>query len=603
MHNEAAAGSARPRLRLPGGALWLMALVLAVGATQINSLEREFVNDEATAIVMAGHLLDGNLPYVKLIDNKPPMLFLLLAGAMAVFGESLLVVRAVGDFFLLMSAIAVFAIARRRTSSTAAGLGALMLIAIHAKGPGTATLAALPATAMAMWALWLLLARRRHLWAVAAAGLLLSLATLTRTNLGFLALACGVWLGVAPLRPSLRVRWRAVPVFAGAGLAPLGLLLLVYWWADALEAFYLAAVVVPLSFSSSMNMAQVLGELLQYMSFETQSAPQLFLPFSAAFAAGLAASILRLPSVRRRFAAAPQARQAAQSVGAVDAGKATDRADQELPWLVLLATLLAVLASGAAYLHYWLQLYPICALFCAYGIDWMRSRTVLRWAAYLLPAVILAGAAARSAPGAVRLATIPGHLSAQHSFKAAALAIDEERRRDDTIYAFGGQLIYWYLGLTPVSAVVHPGNLGHAGIMRPLAEAGRVGADEVGRILELRPTWLVVRGMEVEGRGYIEHYFSNRNVHSKRNSELGAFLLENEYRPFRDLKGGPRLAFRIYRRKDEASEPSAAPPLAQRSIHSNARGPGQGRRQPGRWAPAPPPLGVAGEASGGWNGQ
>ena len=258
----------RAWLRRRCGALWLTALVLAVGATQIRSLEQEYFNDESTAVVMAGHLLDGNLPYVWLFDNKPPLLFLLLAGAMALFGESLLVVRAVGDFFLLLSAVAVFAIARRRTSPAAAGLGALLLIAIHAKGPGTPTMTALPAMALTLAALWLLLARRKRLWAVAAAGLLLSLATLTRTNLGFLALACAVWLGVAPLRPSLGVQWRAVPVFATAALAPLGLLGLAYWRADALEALYLVNVTVPLSFASAMGATQVLMGLWGYMRLE-----------------------------------------------------------------------------------------------------------------------------------------------------------------------------------------------------------------------------------------------------------------------------------------------------------------------------------------------
>ncbi len=538
--NEAAAPGVRSCFHRRSGALWFMALVLAVGATQIRSLEQEYFNDESTATVMAGHLLDGNLPYVKLFDNKPPMIFLLLAGAMALFGESLLVVRALGDLFLLMSAVAVFAIARRRTSPASAGLGALLLIAIHAKGPGTATMAALPATALALAALWLLLARRERLWAVAAAGLLLSLATLTRTNLGFLALACGAWLGVAPLRPSLGVRWRAVPVFAVAGLAPLGFLGLVYGWADALEALYLANVVVPLSFSSSMGMAQVLSGLLEYMRFQIWAAPQLFLPFAAAFAAGLAAAALRLPPVRRRFAPFWPAHRTAEGAEAPSVGRSTDPAEQELLWLALLATLLAVLISGAAYLHYWLQLYPICAVFCAYGIDWMRSRAVLRWVGYLLPAVALAGALAKAAPATARLATTPGHLSAQHGIRAAALAIDEERGRNDTIYAFAGQLIYWYLGMMPVSVVVHPSNLGNPGIMAPLAEAGRVGADEVGRILALRPTWLVVRAAPEAG-AVVPRYFDGRNA------DLLRRLLANEYRVFHE-GGAAAQGIRIYRR-------------------------------------------------------
>ena len=43
-------------LRHHCGALWLTALVLAVGATQIRSLEQEYFNDESTSAVMAGHL-------------------------------------------------------------------------------------------------------------------------------------------------------------------------------------------------------------------------------------------------------------------------------------------------------------------------------------------------------------------------------------------------------------------------------------------------------------------------------------------------------------------------------------------------------------------
>lgn len=545
---QAAAGGVRAWLRRRSFALWLTALVLAVGATQIRSLEQEQFNDESTALVLAGHLLDGNLPYVQLFDNKPPLLFLLLAGAMALFGESLLVVRALGDFFLLLSAVAVFAIARRRTGPAAAGLGALLLVAIHAKGPGTATMAALPATALLLAALWLLLAWRQRLWGVAAAGLLLSLATLTRSNLGFLVLACSLWLGLAPLRPSLGVPWRAVPVFAAAGLAPLGLLVVVYWRADALEALYLANVTVPLAFASAMGAAQVLWGLLGYMRWEIWAAPQLFLPFAAAFAAGLAAAVPRLASVRRCLGRFLPVRQPAEGAEALGQSGGTDQAERELPWLALLATLASVLMSGAAYLHYWLQLYPICAVFCAYGIAWMHSRPVLRWAGYLLPALALAGAVAKAAPAAVRLVAAPGHPYAQHGLRAAAEAMSQEIGRQDTIYAFAGQLIYWYLDMRPVSVVVHPSNLGNPGIMRPLAEAGRVGEDELGRILALRPTWLVVPAAPQAGV-LIPHYFDDRNAALLRR------LLANEYLVFHD-GGAAGRGFKVYQRRERRGRPA-----------------------------------------------
>ncbi len=264
---------------------------LAVGATQVGSLERESFNDESTFTVIAARVLDGELPYVKLFDNKPPMIFLLLAGAMAAFGESLFVVRAVGDLCLLMSCIAVFAIARRRTDLVSAGLGGLALIAIHAVEYAVETHTELPAMAMLMAALWLLLARRDRWWAIAAAGLLLSLSVLTRSNLGLVAAALFAWLLAAALRPSLGVHRWAAALFAGAGLLPAAGLILLYASADALAELRLANIEAALAYSGQIGMWRAL--LLHGRIFlnEALATPLLLLPFSATLVIGMAVSL------------------------------------------------------------------------------------------------------------------------------------------------------------------------------------------------------------------------------------------------------------------------------------------------------------------------
>ena len=393
---------------------WILAFALAIFVTQIGGLERERASwDESTYIVMAAHVLDGNLPYVELFDTKPPMIFFLLAGAMAVFGESLLVVRAVGDAFLLLSCIAVFAIARRRTGPVAAGLGVLALIAVHTQWDARWTGTDQPAAAMLMVALWLLLARRERLWAVAAAGLLVSLAVLTRTNLGVVALAFGGWLALAAAwRPWLGVRWRSVAAFVVAGLAPPGVLALVYWQAGALAELYLAGVTVPVSYAGQMG---VIDNLLRHgwvFLFEVlPAAPWLYLPFAAMLAAGLAVSVRRWAHRPPLPAAGPAASSGVREAASCQqAEERSSRADHELPWLALGAVLLALLVNGSAGSHHWPAVYPPCAVFCAHGIGWMQSQARLRWAGYLLPAVALAGALAQTVPAAVKLATVPGHL-------------------------------------------------------------------------------------------------------------------------------------------------------------------------------------------------
>ena len=520
--------------------LWILAFALAIIATQIGGLEREFVSNESTFMVMAAHVLDGNLPYVELFDTKPPMIYFLLAGAMAMFGESVLVVRAVGDAFLLMSCIAVFAIARRRTGPMAAGLGVLVLIAVHAPGDGQWTETELPAAAMVMGALWLLMARRERSWAVAAAGLLVSLAVLTRTNLGVVAVAFGAWLAVAALRrPSLGVRWRSVVVFAVAGLLPPGVLVLVYWQADALAELYLATVTVPVSYAGQMGVVTVLLRHGWVFLFDAlPAAPQLYLPFAATLAAGLAVSI-------RRRGAGPVTHHPFPGHGAGGlrqergAEERSSRVDHELLWLALGAVLLGILVNGSAYRYHWEALYPLCAVFCACGIGWMHSTARLRWAGYLLPAVALAGALAQTAPSAVRLATVPGHLSEKHRVRAAARAIAAARGPHDTIYAFHYQHLYWYLDMMPVSPIVNPGLLRKAAVMRPLAAAGYVGEDERRRILALRPTWLVVSENAEHVPRYL--YFDSGDADALRD------LLARHYRRFDTVS---RYPMKIYRRRD-----------------------------------------------------
>ena len=521
---------------------WIFAFALGVFVTQVGSLAQERASwDESTFIVMAAHVLDGNLPYVELFDNKPPMIFFLLAGAMAVFGESLPVARAVGGAFLLVSCIAVFAIARRRTGPVAAGLGVLALIAVHTPGVARWTDVDKPAAAMLMVALWLLLARRERLWAVAAAGLLVSLAVLTRTNLGVVALAFGGWLALAAAwRPWLGVRWRSVAAFVVAGLAPPGVLVLVYWQAGALAELYLACVTVPVSYAGQRGMIDNLLLHGWIFLFEAlPAAPWLYLPFAATLAAGLAVSVRRWAPAGG--ASPPLPRRAGD--GFLRAGGASGRADHELPWLALGAVLLALLINGSAGSHYWQAVYPPCAVFCAYGIGWIQSQARLRWAGYLLPAVALAGALAQTVPAAVRLATVPGALSENHRVRAAARAIAAARGPHDTIHAFSDQLIYWYLDMKPVSPIVHPSNLARPAVMRPLAATGYVGEDERRRILALRPTWLILRETTEPVPGY--RYFDDGNADVLRD------LLARDYRLFHeitDIGGSDRTA--VYRRRD-----------------------------------------------------
>ena len=283
--------AARVRAALNGNTFWVLVFVLTVGVTQIGSLEREVIDwDESVFVLIAANVLDGHLPYVELFDNKPPLIFFMLAGVMAVFGESLLVVRLFGDVCILASCAAVFAIARRWTDPISAGLGTLTFIAISsADSFGQYTSSELPATALLMAALWLLLARRDRLWGVACAGLLVSLATLTRSNLGVAAVAFAGWLLVAHVRPSFGAHRWAFAVFVGVGAIPPGLLVLLYWAADALFELRVSILDTPLAYAG--NQLSVLEALAHHTNLwwamATQVDPYLIGTYTVLTAGGL----------------------------------------------------------------------------------------------------------------------------------------------------------------------------------------------------------------------------------------------------------------------------------------------------------------------------
>ena len=420
--------AARVRAALNGNTFWVLVFVLTVGVTQIGSLEREVIDwDESVFVLIAANVLDGHLPYVELFELRPPVLFFMLAGVMAVFGESLLVVRLFGDVCILASCVAVFAIARRWTDPISAGLGTLTVIAVSsAYSFGQHTSSELPATALLMAALWLLLARRDRLWAVACAGLLVSLATLTRSNLGVAAVALAGWLLVAHVRPSCGAHRWALAAFVGAGAIPPGLLVLVYWAADALFELRTSIIDVPLAYAGNqLSVLEALAEHTNRWKLATHLDPYLIETYTV-----LTVGVMTWVSVR-----ALRERMW---------GGARSGASDGLLWVTFAAVLLSIMMGGAAYLHYFLQLFPIYGVFCARALGWAHSRSALRRLGAALVLICVVSALWNTVPSAARLIADPDHLSKSHYIRHAARVIAADMQPGDQVWALYDLPILWY---------------------------------------------------------------------------------------------------------------------------------------------------------------
>lgn len=425
--------------------------------------------DESTFIIMASHVLQGHLPYLELLDLKPPGLFLALAGVMSVFGENLLAVRLFGAFCLLVSAVAGYAIAVRRTTPLIAGVSMAVFCVLTSEIEFQQTLTEHLVLALSMPAVWLLVARRNRLWAAFVIGVLLSAATLTRMNIAYVVLAVGgfyVWRSVRPRRDVPRA---AVVAYGLGGVLPLGSLVLIYWLAGGLDVFVVSVFWAPLHYATSqLGMTAALLDHIGYWMRCIREAAYIFVPATILVGAGLPAH-------------------------GFNRGKAILRGDDGLLLLVLGATALSILRGGAAFGHYLLQVLPLVVLIAAAGFATLRKQP--RGALFFLGLSILIVGAALGRFGDDSIRWVRNEVRAPErltSLQRAANLIREDRCCGETVYAPSKHLVYWYLNQSPPSAVVHPTALTRDAIIAPLVEYGYVPQDEQQRVLEQEFDYIVM---------------------------------------------------------------------------------------------------------------
>ena len=230
-----------PRSRLIHFLFWALIFSALLLITRLGNLGQEVINqndrDEGTFIIIASHLRVGHLPYLELFDNKPPGIFFALAGMMSLLGENLITVRFFGALGLLVAALACYGIAVRRNSSLAAGVSTAVFLVLASVPDFQATKTEHLVIALLLPACWLLVARRDRLWSAFTIGVLLSLATLTRTNIAFVVLALGGFYAWQLWQPSKNVPRLALFAYGAGGLMPLLMLLIIYAYADGLDDF------------------------------------------------------------------------------------------------------------------------------------------------------------------------------------------------------------------------------------------------------------------------------------------------------------------------------------------------------------------------------
>lgn len=460
--------------------LFTIFLLLLV-ATQTGNLRQEVIDtDESTFIIMASDVLQGHLPYLNLFDNKTPGIFFILALVMWVFGETLLVVRLFGDISVLIAAGATYFICRRSAGPVVSALAVSAMIAVTAIHLLQPTLTEHIVIALVMVSALLVVSRRDVLWSAFCVGLLMSVATITRLNVALLVVALGAYYAWGFFRPRPQLHRFAVLAYGAGGLLPLLVLLAAYWSAGGLDVLFLSTVLVPLSYSQNqLTILEVLQGHAQMWAYVSVRYPGIFFPLTVLIGWGGVKSCMS-------FFVKPPASTATVAV-------AEQREERLILFLLFGAMLLSILMGGAAWAHYWIQLLPFAAIFIA-TVVFDRNRRLEMWAVGGLTMVLITSSLVTFAPSGIALLQGRERLDDAHLVRRVAELIAADMKPADRVYAESFHLIYWYLKQDPPSPVVtHPANISQPAVMAPLVAAGYVPEDELDRLLESRPAYMIFR--------------------------------------------------------------------------------------------------------------
>ena len=215
---------------------------------------RDYIDrDESTFILVAQSLVDGHLPYTELWDLKPPLVFVLIAIPIWLFGKSFVAIRLLGVLAVAVSTFFTYRIGRDvggKPAGFAAGLLCLFLMSLFGSVQGV--MSEHLSMAFFLPGTWLLISRRTAP-GYFAAGLFLGLAVLAKSNLAIPIFAAGWYLVFRALRTGDRQAPARLALLLAGGGSVIALSLLPYTLSGGIAVWWDAVVRAPLAYSGEQE--------------------------------------------------------------------------------------------------------------------------------------------------------------------------------------------------------------------------------------------------------------------------------------------------------------------------------------------------------------
>jgi len=408
--------------------------------------------DEQTFLNVGHDVALGYLPYLHTWDNKPPLLFFLIAPITVIAHYQIWIVRILAAALDISTALLVKRIADRVFGEASSHwLTAIWwFAAITVRDGGGTLMSETVALPFLMGGTLLLCLERPLLWQAFLAGLLLGAATLVRGTPVFPAIAVVVLIFGEGL---VRRDWHLARVgafVAFGGLCTLVLVILPYVIVGEMDMLVRSMVLAPIAYVQERGQTSIPEVLATIASSRS---------IGGAFLFGGAGLIYC--TVTRFRAAGPQ------RVGVM--------------WIAQLIGL----SRGPAGAFYLITLVPFACVFAAPVFAYLLAMPRSGFPKAALTAVLMF-----PVPLAISVAIKRG--SERSAMADTRVLLSNDMKPGDTLYLTTDYLLYWLLERTPPHPIVtHAGNLFRPGMFRVLPYGMNTSADVMRAIVATRPTWIV----------------------------------------------------------------------------------------------------------------
>ncbi len=418
--------------------------------------------DESTFILMGQNILDGNLPYTKFWDLKPPLTFYSFAFFIFVFGKSILAIRLGGFVFLIATSYILYLIGKQAYNKNIGILSAILCIVFVSLTPsGQATMTEIVALLPLMLALYILIRFEYSSKTLFLLGVCIASAFLVRLNLAYVAVGIFIFLFFEMRELKFSDFVKNLLIFISGSLFVMLLISLPYLITNQGMLLFDSVFRVSLEHTSSrLSISEVFIELIN-KGFGIQN---LFLWGTTL----IGIFLLLFKQINKK-------------------NKSTVKV-----WVFFISILYSIIASGSSHEHYLIQIVPVMAILSAVAIGYLINSKIKLFVLVILFFGLLPFSSIFNEYKTLVDRSINNQKLEFGPQYEIAQFLEKMNPKKEPIYLMTDHIIYWFMNMKPPSKVtLHPSNIAREYMVKIIKGEKFSSKSELVEILTLKPLFIV----------------------------------------------------------------------------------------------------------------